>query len=87
MRTFALNSRRSADVSGLTLAVESAGGVRTHGVRSARLRETLVYVHAHGSPGFEPVLAKALAFGALRVGGTVEVGFAQYRHVDLYVCV
>lgn len=63
--------------------MEPAQGVFAHRIRAARLGETLVHVYAHRALGFEPGFTETLAFGALRVRGTIEVCFAQNRHVHL----
>lgn len=78
-----MDSRRSPHVAGLALTVKPAGRVGTHRIRPARLRKTFVDVHAYRTFGVKSVFTETLAFGAFRVGGTVEVGFAQNRHVDL----
>lgn len=78
-----MNSRRGAHVSGLTFTMEPTRGVGTHGIGSTRLCQTLVNINAYGSFGVEAVFTKTLAFGTLRVGGAIEVRFAQNRYVNL----
>lgn len=76
---------RGSNEARLAFAVITAPRVAADRRRPARVRKTLVHVHALGSDRFEPVLAEASPLDALGVVHAIEVRLAQGGHVGLKI--
>lgn len=76
---------RGSNEARLAFAVITAPRVAADRRRPARVRKTLVHVHALGSDRFEPVLAEASPLDALGVVHAIEVRLAERGHVGLKI--
>lgn len=82
-RCFTRYMGRGSNEARLAFAVITAPRVAADRRRPARVRKTLVHIHALGSDRFEPVLAEASPLDALGVVHTIEVRLAERGHVGL----
>lgn len=83
--TFTRYMGRGSNEARLAFAVITAPRVAADRRRPARVRKTLVHVHALGSDRFEPVLAEASPLDALGVVHAIEVRLAEGGHVGLKI--
>lgn len=74
---------RSANKSRLALAMVASSGIRADRCWPTRISKAFVQVHAFGTDSLEAILTEALFFDALGIIHTIEIRFAEGRHVGL----